>query len=207
MMIKETLPMKWPIKTLLILLSVFGLMQRANAATQQYEPMSESIRLALRSAVHDELEKESFDIPDESFYERGMWLVKQSDRLKRFIKNEDERLYFLRMLRYEATRAGLSPDLVLAVIHVESGFKNKITSNAGARGLMQIMPFWSKVIGDGDPDKLFHARTNLRYGCTILKHYLDMEKGDITAALARYNGSIGRAVYPRAVFSTFKRWQ
>ena len=195
------------IKTLIGIVCLCSIFSAAQAATQQYEPMTESVRLALRSAVHDTQEQESFDIPDDSFYDRAMWLVKQSSRLKRFIKNEDDRLYFLRMLRYEAKRAGLSPDLVLAVIHVESGFKSQATSSAGARGLMQIMPFWSKVIGDGDPNKLFHARTNLRYGCTILKHYLDIEKGDVTAALARYNGSIGRAVYPRAVFSTFKRWQ
>ena len=126
------------------------------------------------------------------------WLSEMSRRLEKRIPDRENRLEYLRAIHYEATRAGLDPQLVLGLIQVESGFKKYAVSSAGARGLMQVMPFWIKVIGRSD-DNLFHLRTNLRYGCTILRHYLDIEKGDLYRALGRYNGSLGKPEYPNLV--------
>ena len=126
------------------------------------------------------------------------WLTEMSRRLEKRIPNREHRLEILRAVHYEATRAGLDPQLVLGLIQVESGFKKYAVSSAGARGFMQVMPFWVKLIG-GSEDNLFHLRTNLRYGCTILRHYLDIERGDLFRALGRYNGSLGRAEYPNLV--------
>lgn len=128
------------------------------------------------------------------------WLISMSRRLEKFIPDSIEREEFLRTVYYEATRAGLDPQLVLSVIQVESGFKKYAISYAGARGYMQVMPFWIDVIGHQDHN-LFHLRVNLRYGCTILRHYLDKEKGDYFRALGRYNGSLGEAAYPQLVFN------
>jgi soluble lytic murein transglycosylase-like protein len=131
------------------------------------------------------------------------WLISMSHRLEKYIPDLIEREDFLRTVYYEATRAGLDPQLVLSVIQVESGFKKYAVSHAGARGYMQIMPFWVDVIGRQDHN-LFHLRMNLRYGCTILRHYLDKENGDYFRALGRYNGSLGEATYPQLVFN---KWQ
>ena len=114
---------------------------------------------------------------------------------------------FLQTVWYEARRAGLDPQLVLGLIQVESGFRKFAVSQAGARGYMQVMPFWSRLIGDGDAAKLFHMQTNLRFGCVILRHYLDREKGDLFMALGRYNGSRGQAPYPTAVRSASRQWE
>ena len=108
---------------------------------------------------------------------------------------------------YESRRAGLDPALVLGLVQVESNFRKFAVSSVGARGYMQIMPFWTRVLGDGDAGKLFHMQTNLRFGCVILRHYLDREKGDLFLALGRYNGSRGRAPYPDAVFGAKKSWE
>jgi soluble lytic murein transglycosylase-like protein len=126
------------------------------------------------------------------------WLSEMSRRLEKRIPDREARLEFLRAVHYEATRAGLDPQLVLGLIQVESGFKKYAVSTAGARGFMQVMPFWVKVVGRSD-DNLFHLRTNLRYGCTILRHYLDIERGDLYRALGRYNGSLGQPQYPNLV--------
>ena len=131
------------------------------------------------------------------------WLISMSRRLEKFIPDPIEREEFLRTVFYEATRAGLDPQLVLSVIQVESGFKKYAISHAGARGYMQVMPFWIEAIGHRDHN-LFHLRVNLRYGCTILRHYLDKEKGDYFRALGRYNGSLGEITYPQLVFN---KWQ
>ncbi|MCB1934597.1 MAG: lytic transglycosylase domain-containing protein [Nitrosomonas sp.] len=128
------------------------------------------------------------------------WLYAMSERLKRFKPDPYEREAFLRTVYYEAKRAGLDPQLVLSVIQVESGFKKYAISHAGARGYMQIMPFWVNAIGDSNHN-LFHLRVNLRYGCMILRHYLDKENGDYFRALGRYNGSLGQATYPQLVFN------
>jgi soluble lytic murein transglycosylase-like protein len=113
---------------------------------------------------------------------------------------------FLQTIWYESRRAGLETSLVLGLVQVESGFRKFVISKAGARGYMQIMPFWTRLIGDGDPGKLFHMQTNLRFGCVILRHYLDFEKGNLFMALGRYNGSRGQAQYPNAVFGAQKHW-
>ncbi len=135
------------------------------------------------------------------------WLSEMSGRLTKRIPDREARLDFLRSVHYEATRAGLDPQLVLGLIQVESGFKKYAVSSASARGFMQVMPFWVKLIGRGD-DNLFHLRTNLRYGCTILRHYLDIERGDLYRALGRYNGSLGQAAYPNLVLGAWhQRWK
>ena len=167
----------------------------ALAGAQIYEPLSASVRAALSRTIADQAPpKSSFKSP----LEAADWLTEMSQRLAKRLPNQESRLEFLRAVHYEATRAGLDPQLVLGLIQVESGFKKYAVSSAGARGFMQVMPFWIKVIGRSD-DNLFHLRTNLRYGCTILRHYLDIEKGDLFRALGRYNGSLGQADYPNLV--------
>jgi soluble lytic murein transglycosylase-like protein len=138
-------------------------------------------------------------------FDAQVWLVDMSARLKRFIKDPQERLSLLRMVHQEATRANLSPELVIAVIHVESAFNSYAVSYVGAQGLMQVMPFWKKELGRED-DNLINAAVNLRYGCSILKHYLKREKGDWTRALARYNGSVGRTKYPEKVMNFWQKY-
>ncbi len=136
------------------------------------------------------------------------WLGEMSRRLATKIPDARTREEFLGAVHYEATRAGLDPQLVLGVIQYESAFHKYAISAAGARGYMQVMPFWTGLIGSGDNHNLFHLRTNLRYGCVILRHYLDVENGDLYRALGRYNGSLGRPEYPTGVLTTMNRnWQ
>jgi len=178
----------------------------ARAGSQQYEALSDSMRSALAAAV-----REDHETPQPHFAsisEKVDWLSAMASRLPRRWKPEyRQRIEFLHAVRYEAQRAGLDPHLVLGLIEVESNFRRYAVSSAGARGYMQVMPFWTQLIGDADSAKLFDARTNLRYGCTILRHYLDIERGDLFRALGRYNGSLGKAEYPNAVLSAWKRWQ
>jgi soluble lytic murein transglycosylase-like protein len=175
----------------------------AFAGAQKYEPLSASVQAALHKAVSDSRPpvssfKTSIDAAD--------WLSEMSRRLERRIPNTEYRIDLLRSIHYEATRAGLDPQLVLGLMQVESGFRKYAVSSAGARGYMQVMPFWVKLIGRPD-DSLFDLRTNLRYGCTILRHYLDIEKGDLYRALGRYNGSLGRPEYPNMVLAAWqKQW-
>jgi len=139
-------------------------------------------------------------------FDAEVWLMDMSNRLQNRMSDKQERLEFLKTVHHEAVRANLPPEMVLAVIQTESNFNRWAISVAGAQGLMQVMPFWLKEIGR-DGDSLFSVKTNLRLGCTILRHYLDKEKGDWTKALARYNGSIGKAIYPRKVFDNLRtRW-
>ena len=174
---------------------------KAAAGTQKYEPLAASVQAALHAAIADRKPPtSSFRSPVEAVN----WLEDMSKRLTKRMPNQEQRLEFLRAVHYEATRAGLDPQLVLGLIQVESGFKKYAVSSAGARGYMQVMPFWVKLIGSRN-DNLFHLRMNLRYGCTILKHYLDIEKGDLFRALGRYNGSLGRAEYPDAVRASWER--
>jgi soluble lytic murein transglycosylase-like protein len=136
-----------------------------------------------------------------------LWLAQMSKRLASRIPDPFYRVRLLRMIHEEAMRAGLDPKLVLAVIQVESGFDRFSVSRSGARGLMQIMPFWKKEIGHPD-DNLFHPRTNLRYGCTILRFYIDQQRGEVASALAAYNGSSGKSDYPDKVYLALRgRWQ
>lgn len=181
-------------KVFLVLALVIGA-GFAHAGAQKYEPLAASVQAALHSTVSDRASPEPRFA---SIQEKVVWLDQMSARLARRMPNLRERTDFLKTVKYEAERAGLDPQLVLGLIQVESGFKKYAVSPAGARGLMQVMPFWVKLIGNKS-DNLFHLRTNLRYGCTILRHYLDIEKGDLYRALGRYNGSLGRPEYPDAV--------
>ena len=160
------------------------------SATAQQTPdpeLAEALRVAASAA-------DSFD----DRFDAEVWLADMSRRLDRQVKNPDERMLILTRVHYEASIAGLEPELVLAVIEVESNFDTYAVSVAGALGLMQIMPFWRDEIGRPD-DNLIHLETNLRYGCTILKFYLDKENGDLRLALGRYNGSRGQRKYPNKV--------
>ena len=139
----------------------------------------------------------------DSIEDKINWLTEMSRRLEKRYPDRQARLEFLKTVRYEAQRAGLDPQMVLGLIQVESGFRKYAVSSAGARGLMQVMPFWVKLIGNKDSN-LFHLRTNLRFGCTILRHYLDIEKGDVFRALGRYNGSLGRPEYPTLVVGAWR---
>jgi soluble lytic murein transglycosylase-like protein len=188
-----------------VLLAAAAFAGVVHAGAQVEEPMAASVRTALSTAIAERA------IPEPQFVslrERIDWLSAMSDRLPRkWVPQYFQRMDFLKLVRYEAQRAGLDPQLVLALIEVESGFRRYAVSTAGARGYMQVMPFWSRVIGDGDAGKLFDMRANLRYGCTILRHYLDRENGDLYRALGRYNGSLGRPEYPSAVFAAWKKWE
>lgn len=179
----------------------------AQAGNQKEEAIADSVRLALAKVVADPRPpKPSFDkIEDRIKYLH--WLGEMSDRLKRRIPDKQTRIEFLETVWYEAKRAGLDTGMVLGLMQVESGFKKYAVSIVGARGFMQVMPFWSRVIGDGDPKKLFQMQTNLRYGCSILRMYIDMEGGNLFLALGRYNGSRGRAEYPNAVLANWKNWE
>ena len=173
------------------------------AGAQKYEPMSASVRSQLSKAVSDAaVERAAFA---DSPYVQA-WLEEMSRRLTRRIPDAEFRMDFLNTLHYEAHRAGLDPELMLGLIEVESGFKKYAVSVVGARGFTQVMPFWVDTIGTRDHN-LFHLRTNLRYGANILRHYLDIERGDLFRALGRYNGSLGKAEYPNAVLAAWsKRW-
>ncbi|TDK64527.1 lytic transglycosylase domain-containing protein [Sapientia aquatica] len=177
------------------------------AGNQKEEAMADSVRLALAKAVTDSRPpKPNFtDINARLEYLR--WLAEMSDRLRKKIPDNQTRVEFLETVWYESKRAGLEPAMVLGLIQVESGFHKYATSIVGARGFMQVMPFWSRVIGDGDASKLFHMTTNLRYGCSILRMYLGMEGGDWYMALGRYNGSRGQSEYPTMVLGASKKWE
>ncbi|BBI99998.1 transglycosylase [Ferrigenium kumadai] len=167
----------------------------AQAGAQKQEALSASVRAVLQHSVSDQaVSKPAFPTQ----YEADAWLNDMSRRLQKRIPDAEYRIDFLNTVHYEATRAGLDPQLVLGLIEVESGFKKYAVSSVGARGYMQVMPFWVKEIGTAEHN-LFHLRINLRYGCTILRHYLDIEKGDLYRALGRYNGSLGRPEYPNLV--------
>ena len=174
------------------------------AGNQLYEPLVASVQAGLRSSIADR------PAPMHGFKDglkAADWLAEMSRRLEKRLPAFEARLDFLRSAHYEATRAGLDPQLVLALIQVESNFRKYAVSVAGARGYMQVMPFWVSLIGRNG-DNLFSLRTNLRYGCVILRHYLDIEKGDLWRTLARYNGSLGKTDYPRLVMATMKtHWQ
>ncbi|MFH1871753.1 MAG: transglycosylase SLT domain-containing protein [Pseudomonadota bacterium] len=173
----------------------------ALAGAQQYEPLAASVQAALHAAIADRAAPEP---QFSSIREKVDWLTEMSSRLRRRMPDREARLEFLKTVHYEAKRAGLDPQMVLGLIQVESGFKKYSVSSAGARGYMQVMPFWMRLIGNKDSN-LFHLRTNLRFGCTILRHYLDIEKGDLYRALGRYNGSLGKPDYPNMVRGAWER--
>ena len=177
-----------------------------SAGAQVEEPLADAVRSALSAAIAaDAPPRPSFTEMEERLaYLR--WLGASSERLKKRKSEAQTRIEFLETLWYEAKRAALEPALVLGLIQVESGFRKYAVSVVGARGYMQIMPFWARLIGDGDAAKLFHMQTNLRFGCVILRHYLEREKGDLFTALGRYNGSRGRPEYPNAVLASRRQW-
>jgi hypothetical protein len=165
--------------------------------------LSASVRATLSAAVNDRTPVDFKDLDTRA------WVRAMTRRVSGRFPDEDAARQFLMLVRYESLRAGLDPHLVLAVIDVESKFRKYAVSRAGARGLMQVMPFWVKELGEtgGAAHNLFHERTNLRYGCTILRHYVDREKGNLANALGRYNGSLGQAEYPNLVFKAHReKW-
>ena len=193
-------------KALAGLLLGLTLSAAVHAGAQLEEPLADKVRTALAASVADTAPpRPSFEnIDDRLAYLR--WLGAMSERLKQRKSEHAVRVEFLEAVWYESKRAGLEPALVLGLIQVESGFRKYAISSAGARGYMQVMPFWTRNIGNGEPSTLFHMQTNLRFGCVILRHYLDVEKGDLFLALGRYNGSRGRAEYPNAVLANRRQW-
>ncbi|HEY8555041.1 MAG TPA: lytic transglycosylase domain-containing protein [Burkholderiales bacterium] len=186
-------------RPLLVGIPLLAALWLSPAAAEAPEAVDPALREALQRAVAD---ARSF----EDRFEAEVWLLDMSRRLEPKVPDPAFRLELLKHVHYEARRAGLPPELVLAVIEVESNFNPFAISSAGARGLMQVMPFWVKEIGRPD-DSLFRVQTNLRYGCTILRYYLDLEKGNLFHALARYNGSRGQRWYPARVERAWKtRW-
>ena len=179
----------------------------AQADSQIEEPLSHAVRTALSAAVADAAPPAPVlpTVAEQQAY--AQWQTACSQRLIRYKNHPVERQEFLQTLWYEARRAGLSLSLVLGLVQVESAFRKFAISSAGARGYMQVMPFWTRSIGDGNEGRLFHMQTNLRFGCVILRHYLDREGGDLFMALGRYNGSRGQAPYPQAVLSAQQVWR
>lgn len=186
---------------------LLGLPFAATAGAQLEEPLIDSVRTALSSAIANSAPPVPEFRDTESRLAYLRWLGAMSTRLKRRKPDWDVRREFLQTVWYESRRAGLETALVLGLIQVESGFRKFAVSSAGARGYMQVMPFWTRVIGDGDAGKLFHMQTNLRFGCVIMRHYLERERGDLFLALGRYNGSRGKAPYPNAVLGARRAWE
>ena len=172
----------------------------AVAGTQIYEPLAAEVRAGLQASIADK------PAPRHAFTNSEAavnWLAEMSQRLETRIPNFQARVEFLRTVHFEANRAKLDPQLVLAVIQIESNFRKYAVSRSGARGYMQVMPFWVRLVGR-QGDNLFSLRSNLRYGCVILKYYLDREKGNLFRALSRYNGSLGRPEYPNLVIGAWR---
>ena len=176
------------------------------AGGQLEEPLADSVRTALSSAIANSAPPvpEFANIEARLTYLR--WLTASNDLLRRYKAELQSRTDFLQTVWYESKRAGLDVNLVLGLVQVDSAFRKFAVSVVGARGYMQIMPFWSRLIGDGDASKLFHMQTNLRFGCVILRHYLDRENGNLFMALGRYNGSRGKPEYPNAVMAAATKW-
>lgn len=188
-------------------LSLLQISEQSWAGGQVEEPLVDSVRTALSSAIanHAPPVPEFSDTESRLRYLR--WMGTTSERLKKRKPDWDTRQEFLQTVWYESKRAGLDVALVLGLIQVESNFRKFAVSSAGARGYMQVMPFWTRVLGDGDAGKLFHMQSNLRFGCVILRHYLERERDDLFLALGRYNGSRGRAPYPDAVLGARRLWE
>jgi len=166
-------------------------------------PVSASTDPELRKLLKEAIES---DAGFEDRFDAQVWLLDMSRRLEKFVTEPKTRIELLKQVHYEARRVGIEPELVLAVIEVESRFDKFAISVSGARGLMQVMPFWLNEIGISD-NNLFKIRTNLRMGCTILRYYIDMEPDNLGRALARYNGSLGKNIYPNKVIDALReRW-
>jgi soluble lytic murein transglycosylase-like protein len=191
------------LKTILAVLALVAPLQ-ALAGAQNYEPLSASVAQRMSAALADQAPATfNFRNPVDAH----KWLDEMSRRLRERIPDRKERVELLKIIQYEAVRSRLDPQLVLSVIQVESNFRKYAVSSADARGFMQVMPFWVKLIGK-PADNLFRNRINLKYGCVILRHYLDIENGDYFRALGRYNGSLGKAEYPNLVLAAWQgRWK
>ena len=176
------------------------------AGGQLEEPLADSVRTALGAAIANSAPPVPTFASTEARLAYLRWLSGMSDRLYGRKEDFPTRIELLQTVWYESRRAGLETSMVLGLIQVESAFRKFAVSSVGARGYMQVMPFWTRVIGDGDAGKLFHMQTNLRFGCVILRHYLDRERGDLYMTLGRYNGSRGKPQYPNAVFGAQKKW-
>ena len=187
--------------------SPLGMPGMAHAGRQIEEPLSDAVRTALSLAVTGAAPPEPVLPSGRHRLDYEHWMQHAGPRLMRYKPHPVERQEFLQTLWYEARRAGLSLSLVLGLVQVESAFRKFAVSNAGARGYMQVMPFWSRLIGDGDESRLFQMQTNLRFGCVILRHYIDSERGDLFMGLGRYNGSRGQAPYPQAVLAAQRSWR
>jgi soluble lytic murein transglycosylase-like protein len=189
---------------LALLLPGLALAGNALAGAQIYEPLAAKVRADLQASIADRPAPRHAFTNSESAVD---WLAEMSRRLEGRMPNFQSRVEFLRTVHFEAVHAGLDPQLVLAVIQIESNFRKYAVSGSGARGYMQVMPFWVGLVGR-QGDNLFSLRNNLRYGCVILKYYLDREKGDFVRALGRYNGSLGKPEYPNMVISAWRgRWR
>jgi soluble lytic murein transglycosylase-like protein len=171
-----------------------------HAGAQIYEPLSASVRAGMQASIADApASRHAFS----NSMDAANWLTEMAQRMEKRVPYLRTRQDLLKTVHYEASRAGLDPQLVLAVLNVESNFRKFAVSSAGARGYMQVMPFWVDLIGKKG-DNLFNLRTNLRYGCVILRHYLDVEGGNLSRALGRYNGSVGKPEYPNMVLGTMR---
>ncbi len=200
----------------------------AHAGPQREVPLIDSVRTSLSAAVHQSGPPTLVHTDEKAVNTFQLWLTQTEARLEKQLQrrkagfsglngapdllthelaNTHLRREFLQTVWYESQRAGLEPSLVMGLIQVESGFRKFAISSAGARGFMQVMPFWTRVLAEGDASVLFQAQTNLRFGCVILRHYLNVENGDLALALGRYNGSRGQMQYPNAVFAAQKGWQ
>ena len=194
------------LQRLLLACGALSFAEQARAGGQIEEPLVDSVRTALSSAIQNAAPPVPEFADTESRLKYLRWLGAMSERLKKKKPAWETRKEFLQTVWYESKRAGLDVSLVMGLIQVESNFRKFAVSRVGARGYMQVMPFWTRVLGDGDAGKLFHMQTNLRFGCVILRHYLERERGDMFMALGRYNGSRGKAPYPSAVMGAKRNW-
>jgi len=197
---------KCSVAGLLLALSVMTA-PAAQAGNQKEEALADSVRVALANSIKDATPPRITFRSDAERLRYEGWLAQMSARLKRKLPDEQTRHEFLATVWYESRRAGLEPGMVLGLIQVESAYRKYAVSLVGARGYMQVMPFWTNVIGDRDRSALFNMQTNLRYGCAILRMYIDMEGGNLYLALGRYNGSRGRPQYPNAVLTAWNNWK
>ena len=201
---------------LVVLLATGCVCGWVQAGTQLEEPLIDSVRTALSAAVAQVGPPEPVHANEAAWQAYARWLQHTEAQLHTFLKRRESQAHelsqtalrreFLQTVWYESQRAGLDPSLVLGLIQVESGFRKFAISSAGARGYMQVMPFWTRVLSEGDASVLFQSQANLRFGCVILRHYLQREGGDLTLALGRYNGSRGQLAYPQAVLSAQRQW-
>lgn len=187
-----------------MLVVLLGCLANASAAGQLEKPLANSVKALMQRSISDKVAPKLFFSSKQA---GEAWLADMSKRLQKRMPDQRYREDFLTSVHYEASRAGLDPQLVLSLIQIESAFNKYAISSVRARGYMQVMPFWVRSIGASDHN-LFDLRLNLRYGCTILRHYLDIEKGDLFRALGRYNGSLGKAKYPNLVLGVLRKyWQ